>query len=80
MESTLPDETARSNETTASDTAGITRATVANVAPRFPSVEPDQIESVVQRHVETLVANARVKAFVSILAERDAVAELRQKA
>ena len=58
------------------DEESMIRVAVADLATRFGSIDGARIEVTVRRHVRELYARARVKAFVGVIAERHARAEL----
>lgn len=62
------------------DEETMVKVAVADLDDRFESIDRSKIETTVRRLVHELLARARVKTFVGILAERRARAELRRDA
>jgi hypothetical protein len=58
------------------DEATAVRVAVAHLDARFPSLDRDEIESVVRPRVRDRFEHSRIKSFIGILAERDARTEL----
>ena len=56
------------------------KVAVADLEDRFASIDTSHIEATVRRLVNDAFADARVKTFVGIIAERRARAELQQAA
>lgn len=65
-------------EMQAPDEETMIRVEVADLDNRFPSIDRSHIEVTVRRLVGEWFAQARVKTFVGIIAERHARAELQQ--
>ncbi len=57
------------------DEQAMVRAAIANLVDRF-AIDPNEVESTVQRLVREWFERARVKTFVGIIAERHARTEL----
>ena len=65
-------------ELQAPDEETMVKVAVADLDDRFESIDRPRIEATVRRLVRELLARARVKTFVGILAERRARAELKR--
>lgn len=65
-------------EPQAPDEETMVKVAVADLDDRFRSIDRPRIEAMVRRFVRDLLARARVKTFVGILAERRARAELKK--
>jgi len=61
-----------------SDEESIVRVAVADLGRRFAPVDRSRIETTVRRRVGELFAEARVKTYVGIIAERHARDELQR--
>jgi hypothetical protein len=59
------------------DENAMVRAAVADLEDQFGDVDTARIEETVRKHLDKRFAQARVKTYVGIFAERDARAELR---
>ena len=64
-------------ETPPPDENAMVKAAVADLEHQFDDVDPARIEETVRKHMDKRFAQARVKTYVGIFAERDARAELR---
>ena len=65
-------------EPQAPDEETMVKVAVADLDDRFRSIDRPRIEATVRRFVRDLLARARVKTFVGIIAERAARAELKK--
>jgi len=54
------------------DERSMVNAAVADVTPRFPMVDPADVERAVRAEVHRISTHARVKTFVPVLAARQA--------